>query len=112
MKRRKRLVLLYGGQGEEHEVSLRGAEHILPLVDREQYSVLKIKIEPTGEWYSVDGRGKKTPASLLKRGKRAYASVGDRLLPVDLCLPLLHGRLGEDGTVQGMLEENLWLISL
>ena len=103
MKRRKRLVLLYGGEGEEHEVSLKGAEYILPLISKEKYSVLKIKIERTGEWFAILGRGRKLPAYPVRLGTRAYMQVGQDRLRIDLCLPLLHGRYGEDGRVQGLL---------
>ena len=103
MKRRKRLVLLYGGEGEEHEVSLKGAEYVLPLINREKYSVLKIKIERTGEWFAILGRGRKLPAYPVRLGTRAYMQLGQERLRIDLCLPLLHGRCGEDGRVQGLL---------
>ncbi len=101
--RRKRLALIYGGEGEEHEVSLLGAKSLLPHIDPKIYNVLKIKIERSGETVRVSDSGRKTPLSLIKRGKRGGALIGERFYPISLALPLLHGRLGEDGIIQGHL---------
>lgn len=103
MTKRRRLALIYGGEGEEHEVSLAGAKSILPLIDTEKYSVLKIKIEQDGSLYRISDGGKKTPLSFIRRKNRGGALIGERFYPIAVAFPLLHGRLGEDGVVQGML---------
>ena len=103
MSKRKRLALIYGGEGEEHEVSLAGAAQVLPLINTEKYSVMKIKIEQDGAVYRIGESGSKTPLSLIRRGKRGGALIGDRFYPIAVALPLLHGRMGEDGVIQGLL---------
>jgi D-alanine-D-alanine ligase len=79
-----RFVLLYGGQSAEHEVSCVSAESVLAAVDRDRYEITTVKIELDGTWEGGD------PFGILKAA--------------DVVFPLLHGPMGEDGTVQGLLE--------
>jgi D-alanine-D-alanine ligase len=109
------LVVLFGGQSAEHDVSCTTATHVLAAADPDGYRVTPIGISTDGEWSLA------TEAMIaLERGPAALPSrldpTGDRLSPsvmlgdaVDspertVVLPLLHGPMGEDGTVQGLLE--------
>jgi len=112
---RVRLVVLFGGQSAEHEVSCTTATHVLQAADRERYDLLPIGITREGTWVRSDealaalSRGAlELPGQLSATGTAVEplptvtpATVDD--LPV-VVLPLLHGPHGEDGTVQGMLE--------
>ena len=84
MADRLRFLLLYGGQSAEHEVSCVSADSVLGAVDRERYEITMAKIELDGTWEGGD------PFGMLKAA--------------DVVFPLLHGPMGEDGTVQGLLE--------
>jgi len=84
MPDRLRFVLLYGGQSAEHDVSCVSAESVLGAVDRDRYDVTTVRIELDGTWEGGD------PFDLLQRAGVVF--------------PLLHGPMGEDGTVQGLLE--------
>jgi D-alanine-D-alanine ligase len=117
---RIRLVVLFGGQSAEHEVSCVSAYHLLRAVDPARYEVDAVGITREGTWVRADDA-----AAALTRGAAALPapSAGARLeavgaaidplpalrresgddLPI-VVLPLLHGTRGEDGTVQGMLE--------
>jgi D-alanine-D-alanine ligase len=117
---RVRLVVLFGGQSAEHEVSCTSAFHVLRAVDPDRYELDAVGITRDGDWVRADDA-----IAALHRGtsELAAASGDDRLeasgtaieplpavtpavaddLPV-VVLPLLHGPHGEDGTVQGMLE--------
>ena len=79
-----RFLLLYGGQSAEHDVSCVSAESLLTAVDRERYDVTTLRIGKDGTWEGED------PFGALRRA--------------DVVFPLLHGPMGEDGTVQGLLE--------
>jgi D-alanine-D-alanine ligase len=111
---RVRLVVLFGGQSAEHEVSCVSAAHVLAASDPDRYEVVPVGITREGAWVRAD-----EARAALARGR---AALPDRLsasggaleplttvtpvadgLPV-VVLPLLHGPHGEDGTVQGMLE--------
>jgi D-alanine-D-alanine ligase len=113
---RVRLVVLFGGQSAEHEVSCTTAAHVLRAVDPDRYDVVPVGITREGTWVQADdaqaalARGTAAlppPDHLEATGAaveplRTVAPVADDL-PV-VVLPLLHGPHGEDGTVQGLLE--------
>ncbi len=113
---RVRLVVLFGGQSAEHEVSCTTAAHVLRAVDPDRYDVVPVGITRDGTWVQADdaqaalARGTAAlppPDHLEATGAaveplRTVAPVADDL-PV-VVLPLLHGPHGEDGTVQGLLE--------
>ncbi len=112
---RIRLVVLFGGQSAEHEVSCVSAYHVLRAVDPEHYAVEAIGITREGQWVRAD-----EAAAALTAGARALPSGAQQLeaagpatdpLPAvlphpedDLPVVVLPGTRGEDGTVQGMLE--------
>ena len=115
---RKTLVLLFGGQSTEHEVSCRSVLTIKRAVNQEKYKVLCIGITKSGEWIPVekeeaieDGSWKESAeramilpdaklSSVLFLGKNGES----HLEKIDVVFPVLHGKDGEDGTIQGLLE--------
>jgi D-alanine-D-alanine ligase len=109
-----RLVLLYGGQSAEHEVSRVSAAHVLRAIDPERYEVDPVAITPDGRW-------QRSTATLAALAEGPHALPGSldtegmamepqqTLAPVRadqqvVVVPILHGPRGEDGTVQGLLE--------
>jgi D-alanine-D-alanine ligase len=113
---RVRLVVLFGGQSAEHEVSCISALHVLQAASADRYDVVPIGITREGRWVEA---GDAVAASLQGPGARALPSPDDSdghevdpipaILPARtadqvVVLPLLHGPMGEDGTVQGLLE--------
>ncbi len=104
---RIRLVVLFGGQSAEHDVSCVTARHVLAAADPERYDVVPVGITRTGRWVLADaaeavggGAPALTPEGPAYDLLPAMRDRGDRTV----VFPLLHGPLGEDGTVQGMLE--------
>jgi D-alanine-D-alanine ligase len=109
------LVVLFGGQSAEHDVSRTTATHVLAAADPARYRVTPIGISTDGEWALAT-----EALAALERGPDALPPQldpgGDRLSPTTMLgeavdspertvvLPLLHGPMGEDGTVQGLLE--------
>lgn len=98
MEKKRKVALLWGGRGRESEVSARGRDHILPLIDRDRYDVLPIFIHKDGRWLTPDGE-----EVLAYRGG-FYTPDGRLIFSPDCVLPLLHGDFGEDGRVQGALD--------
>ena len=110
---RIRLVVLYGGQSAEHDVSRLSAAHVLRAIDSDRYDIDPVAITPDGRWVrsqatidalasgpdTLPDRLEATGEELLPQ--EAATSVTDRQTVV---LPILHGPRGEDGTVQGLLE--------
>lgn len=74
--------LLYGGDSEEHDVSVRSFQYMEPFFDRQLMTIVPIFVERSG----------------------ANDQTLAQLLGVDVAFPLFHGPNGEDGTVQGLLE--------
>jgi len=110
---RIRLVVLFGGQSAEHDVSRVTAVHVLRAADPERYDLVPVGITRDGQWLhatdamaALDGPGELasgldvTGTAVDPVPTVASTSLGERVV----VLPLLHGPFGEDGTVQGMLE--------
>ena len=111
------LVVLFGGQSAEHDVSCVTAAHVLAAAsaDPTKYRITPIGINTSGQWSLAT-----EAAAALAQGPAALPARlepdGDPLPPTvmlggiadspeqTVVLPLLHGPLGEDGTVQGLLE--------
>ena len=108
---RTHLVVIFGGQSAEHDVSCTTAAHVLRAVDPSRYRITAVGIDRSGAWYLADAAmkalddgpdalpGRLVPGGTPIEAGRALAGSGTTVV-----LPLLHGPLGEDGTVQGLLE--------
>lgn len=112
-----RLLILFGGQSSEHEVSCRSAVTIIRAVDPEKYEILLVGITKNGHWVKAENAEQiekncwqegKTAAVLSpdasRRGVWLMEEAGPVFWPVDVAFPVLHGLWGEDGTVQGLFE--------
>ena len=95
--KRLKVALIWGGRGRESEVSRRGREHVLPLIDKNTYHVYDVFIDKDGRWM-LDG----SEIFLVRRG--FYCPERNEKYEVDCAIPLLHGDFGEDGRVQGALD--------
>ena len=105
---RSTVLMLFGGESSEHEVSLSSARNVYAAIDKNKYEVLLGYIDRNGHWWLLDelsdeldlsGVDKLTPE--LGEGGFSVSSNDDLILP-DVILPILHGKNGEDGTVQGL----------
>lgn len=96
----KTILILFGGCSSEYEVSLQSAQAVLEHLNPQHWRVLPVHITRTGQWTYED-----TPCTLrLDRGRAALLLSDSRTLSFDGAFPVLHGKNGEDGTVQGLLE--------
>ena len=118
--RQKTILVLFGGCSTEHDISLQSAQGVLEHMDRSRWLPLMVGITCQGEWLCYNGpvsaigdgsweqdRSHCTPCTLsLDRDKHQLLLLGDRVSRVsfDGAFPILHGKNGEDGTVQGLLE--------
>ncbi|MGH9121492.1 MAG: D-alanine--D-alanine ligase, partial [Acidimicrobiales bacterium] len=117
---RANLVLIYGGRSAEHEISCVSALHVSRAADRERYSLCAIGITTDGQWVDATGAlaGTEDRLALPSPDSLPGASEGPgpvltSLLPSSLkpggdrptvAVPMVHGPMGEDGTLQGLLE--------
>jgi len=101
------VALIFGGRSPEHEISLISASAIHRNMDGAKFEVRSIYVTKAGLWRSVEAPSLDIKA--LSRG-RAFSFLpwqGRDLrwkVPADIYFPVLHGRFGEDGTIQGLLE--------
>lgn len=108
------LVVIYGGQSAEHDVSCVTASHVLRAANTDRYRTIPIAISRNGEWslprFSELPSGgidpQLLPARLDASGEPTSQSVVATTSHTGptVVMPLVHGPLGEDGTLQGLLE--------
>jgi D-alanine-D-alanine ligase len=103
-----RVGVLFGGRSGEHEVSLRSARSVIEAIDPERYEVTLLAIDKRGRWllgqdaaHLLTAPNVTAPQSEPARG---LVPSDESLRSLDVVFPVLHGPLGEDGTVQGLLE--------
>jgi D-alanine-D-alanine ligase len=108
-----RVAVLCGGRSAEHEISLLSARFVLESLDPSRFVPVLVGIDKNGRWLSQNearlleaardprevALDPREPAVLLAPEPGAAEPLG-----VDVVFPVLHGPMGEDGTVQGLLE--------
>jgi D-alanine-D-alanine ligase len=113
MPDRRTLAIIFGGQSVEHEVSVVSAQHVLAAA-REKFDVIPIGVTKDGGWLDPDETARQLAREDKPFEKTLQSDVASRLLDrpdvfaalrnVDVAFPLIHGTMGEDGTLQGLLE--------
>lgn len=111
-----------GGQSTEHEVSLMSARNVVAAIPQEKYELLIVGIDKSGAWhlyedgpFTVHGDdpvrialapGGTIVSPVRHKGWSALAVLdsGREPIPFDLLFPVMHGRNGEDGAVQGLAQ--------
>ena len=84
-----KVCVIYGGMSTEHEVSLQSSKNVIDNLDKGKYKIYPVFIDKNGEWIHNDKKLK---------------DIVEFLSKMDVVFPVLHGKYGEDGTIQGMLE--------
>ncbi len=119
------VAILFGGRSSEHTISCATAGGVLEAIDRDKYDVIPVGITREGAFTLEQDKASKFamdpakmpqvkdngtrilwPQSTASRELRYLDKAGEvhSLGDVDIVFPILHGRWGEDGTIQGMLE--------
>jgi D-alanine--(R)-lactate ligase len=110
---RLKIGVIFGGVSEEHPVSVKSAREVAKNLDTDKYEPYWIGITQTGAWKLCDGpagdwesNGRTAVLSPDRsvRGLLVLDGQGYETVHLDLVFPVLHGKLGEDGAVQGLLE--------
>lgn len=121
--RKIRVAVMFGGQSDEHDVSIRSARTVMQAIDPDRYDVVPVGITRDGQWV-VQGdpldaltqasaelaldAGQQTPANgelhVVAPVSGALSLTGDGSQPIDVVFPVLHGPFGEDGSIQGLFE--------
>ena len=115
-----RVAVLFGGASSEHDISLKSATHIIENIPADKYEVVCVGITKKGRWlyYPGDvsaiasGAWEKDPdctSAILSpdpihKGLITIENGEASVKKIDVVFPVLHGKNGEDGTVQGLLD--------
>ncbi len=116
-----RTAVIFGGKSPEYKVSLESVYSVLSHINRDKYYVIPVGITEEGDWYYYRGeyenilndtwhRDKENLLSLalsgnhFKKGFLGLSKENYTFIPVDCVFPVLHGKNGEDGTLQGIFE--------
>jgi D-alanine-D-alanine ligase len=111
-------LIIFGGRSAEHEISFRSARNIIAALDRKLFKPILVAISRSGNWYLLDGDhipdnmkslDDKLPGSDLcslmrKPNETVIITENGKSIKVDIAFPVLHGPMGEDGTIQGLFE--------
>lgn len=112
------VAVIFGGVSSEHKVSIISAQNVMMSLNTDKYTVLPVYISETGEWFLYDGNItnidkvniEKISAKVILSPDTSHKGliriVSDKIkfIQVDVVFPVLHGKNGEDGTIQGLLE--------
>lgn len=121
MMKRKTIAVLFGGCSTEYPVSLQSAHAVITHLDQTRYEPVLLGITRDGRWLHYDGPMADIPTDTWHRnaahctpalispdrethGLLLLAAAGPSVIRLDAAFPVLHGKNGEDGTVQGLLE--------
>nr|WP_288932489.1 D-alanine--D-alanine ligase [uncultured Streptococcus sp.] len=103
------LILLYGGRSAEREVSVLSAESVMRAVNYDKFSVKTYFITKAGDFIKTQEFTEK-PSADEKLMTNATVDLSQQVKPSDIyeenavVFPVLHGPMGEDGSIQGFLE--------
>jgi D-alanine--(R)-lactate ligase len=111
---RLRIAIIFGGSSEEHPISVKSAREVARNLDLDRYEPFYIGITKSGIWKLCEGPGANwevapsRPVLLSPDGNVHGLVVLDQghhqTIRLDVVFPVLHGRCGEDGAIQGLLE--------
>jgi D-alanine-D-alanine ligase len=110
-----KIILLYGGQSAEHDVSILSAFSVLNAIYYNYYQVQLVFISKEGQWVKgplLEDKPSSEEVLHLTWAKNNESGdfTGVKIQPGEIqeedaiVFPLLHGPNGEDGTIQGFLE--------
>ena len=117
---KKKIGVIFGGCSPEYNVSLESAYSVITNISKEKYDITLIGITKEGDWFKFEGdlenikndnwlqKGKCTKvvisSSKSDKGIIEIENNNTNLIKLDAIFPVLHGKNGEDGTVQGLIE--------
>ena len=116
----KKALIIFGGASSEHSVSCVSAAYVISNIPTDKYDVVTVGITRDGEWYLYEGDVSLLPEDKwLTSGKCTKAVLSPDMkdksllvfrdgsvekIKIDVAFPVLHGKNGEDGTIQGLFE--------
>ena len=101
--RKIKLAVVVGGMSSEHDVSLMSGKSVLEKIDKDKYEIKVVYIQKNGNVYEYVGNYEELE-NMKMVDLEARINILDAIKDADIVFPVLHGRYGEDGCIQGILE--------
>lgn len=108
------VAILFGGESEEHDVSIKSAKEIAGSIDTENYQPIFVGITKAGHWKLCDSpetnwEQSNNPTAFLSPDKQIHGLIvlnnhSYQTIQIDVAFSVLHGKTGEDGAIQGLFE--------
>jgi D-alanine-D-alanine ligase len=104
------VLVLFGGESSEHDVSVASVRNVYAAIDDTKFDVLLGYIDRQGKWWLVDRLTQDmgshgAPQLVPVLGTGSFVTLpSNRVVKPDVILPILHGKNGEDGSVQGLAQ--------
>ncbi len=113
------VCVVFGGVSSEHDISKISAATVIDLLDKDKYDIHRIFIDKSGNWTyftgdiasdANDGAKDKFDKAIISPSQndggilRFGKDGAVELIKIDVAIPVLHGKNGEDGTIQGLFE--------
>lgn len=102
----KKVLLLFGGNSEEHYISCKSAKAILENIDISKFTITSVGISKDNKWFIFDDK-----LEYLENGTwleycrhQEINNIITFIKDFDIVFPIIHGTNGEDGKIQGMLD--------
>jgi D-alanine-D-alanine ligase len=103
-----KIGLIFGGKSEEHDISIISAKSIYDNLNKDKYKIYSYYIDKTGKWSMVESPYNTDNLKEVSQPFFPFKNIKPLIEKVDLFFPILHGKYGEDGTIQGIFEfENI-----
>lgn len=115
-----RVAVIFGGVSSEHDISLKSAVNVIENIPADKYDVVCVGITRKGRWLYYPGEVRFIATGEWERNNDCTSAVLSpdpihkglitiengvaTVRKIDVVFPILHGRNGEDGTIQGLLE--------
>jgi D-alanine-D-alanine ligase len=105
-----KVLVLFGGESSEHEVSIASAKNVLEAIDGNVYETLLGFIDKTGKWFLISSFDEidtleESQELVPVLGSGSFMTIPEtKLITPDVIFPILHGEHGEDGTIQGLAD--------
>ena len=117
----KKVLVVFGGVTSEHDVSTVSAKFVIENIPQDKYEVVMLGITKEGEWFKYTGETKNLPEDKWTEDKEnltkafispdaathglvVFTDEGVKTEYIDVVFPVMHGKNGEDGTIQGLLQ--------
>lgn len=104
---KEKILVIFGSMSKEHEISCISASNVIQNLDKNKYDVKMVGIDKKGIWCYYTGSVENVKENKWiedEENKIKIVDLFSELKKYDVVFPVLHGKYGEDGLIQGLFE--------